>query len=99
MSVPEPWPDLHDAELMGLRVGWERGDVVLDLRRQASLLRIRASGLRRLEAPRVRPWGPSLAIGQVVGPREHRGHVELVLELKSGDRVRIHAEAFELELP
>ncbi len=95
----DAWPDLHDAMLSGLRVGWERGDLVLDLRLQASLVRIRATGLRKLEAGRLQRWGPKAAIGQVLGPRDVAGAQELVLELRSGDRLRIQAASFDLERP
>lgn len=98
------WEQLHDAALVDLEYRWEDGRITVRLRTGHSSfreVRIVASGGRRMECPRLSPWGPSVSVNEVRGPvalRDEDGS-RLELEMQSGDVIVLEAATFRLVHP
>jgi hypothetical protein len=91
---------MHDWSLLSLNVDWAAGDARVVLRSPSGEVSIRASELRELHAPRHRPWGPSASINAVNGPIQGPDEqASLVIEMQSGDSIRIVARAIEMPSP
>lgn len=89
---------LHDAVLETIRVDWVQGTLELSLQavvpRQERVV-LCARGLVELTCPRHQPWGKGDSVLYVNDVREERdaNGAGLVIELASGDEIRIVAGA------
>ncbi len=96
------WSQLHDATLVGLEFRWEDGDMIVRLRTGlAACPQAQIHGLRgkRIDCPRLHPWGPSVSVNELRGPSplpDGPGQ-RLEIEMQSGDVLVLDAEAFVLE--
>lgn len=95
------WSQLHDATLVRLECRWEDGGITVHLRTgMPSFPHVRIEGIggRRIDCPRLHPWGPSGSINEVRGPTplpDGKGsHLEI--EMQSGDLIVLEAEGFML---
>jgi hypothetical protein len=85
------WPaNLHDAELLDVRIDLESG--VAEMRiglvgEGGRIGRLRCARFRRVVVDRDLPWGPSASINHVTG-----GNERLDVELQSGDHVLLYGE-------
>jgi hypothetical protein len=95
------WGQLHDATLVRLECRWEDGCTTVHLRTGVSSFpeaQIVANGARRIECPRLHPWGASVSINEVRGPvtlPDEQGS-RLEIEMQTGDVIVLEAEAFRL---
>lgn len=88
---------MHDWTLNSVTVVWRSGELRISLQSPAGPIEVRAAGLRRLDMPRAFPWGQSVSINEVAGPTPLSGGGEqLVIEMQSGDRIEVVADAIEL---
>lgn len=100
MNTFECWTELHDATLEALEMRWSSGDVILRIRTGDAMHPHRvvaASSVRRLTCSREMPWGFSLSINEVRGPKPIDDDVFLIeIEMQSGDIIRIEARGFSV---
>jgi hypothetical protein len=88
---------MHDWSLLSLNVDWAAGAARIVVRSPSGEASIRATGLYELHAPRRRSWGPSASINTVKGPTQGTDeHTSLIIEMQSGDSIRIVARAIEM---
>ena len=92
------WATLHDASLESIVFRWLEGDVVITVRtgdpREPRLLLV-ASAVRRLDCSRQMPWGHSVSINELQRPTPiSENTVAVLIEMQSGDLIRIEAGAF-----
>ena len=80
--------DLHDALLLGFRLGWDDGTCIVDLR-HATLgsCCLTFSAVSHLVFPRRRDWGPSSSIHAF----SQAGNGQYEIEMQSGDVIRVEA--------
>ncbi len=95
------WDQLHDATLLRLECHWEDGHTTVLLRTGDTLsseTRIVATRARRIECPRLQPWGPSVSVNEVRGPvpLPHQQGSRLEIEMQSGDVIVLEAEEIRL---
>ena len=89
---------LHDAILHDIRLDWETGrciavvDVFLTPGQNAEPCWIEWLGVMDLDLPRKHPWGPSVHINGII----LRSAGEHVIEMQSGDEIRVLAKSAEL---
>lgn len=89
---------LHDAPLQELTFDWVtarltvRLSVFLDTGTEAIPSELSFSGVTRVDTLRENPWGPSV----FVNSPSFEPPNTYVLEMQSGDRIRVRAAAFEL---
>lgn len=89
-------PDLHDAFVEAITVDWDKGTLSARFVSGAGEIVLTASGLRRFLMPREQPWGPSAYVN--VASAAPVGHgTQLKIEMQSGDRWEIEAEAVQFE--
>jgi hypothetical protein len=92
---------LHDARVEGAELSWDEGQlrlrlhVFFDLTDNASPATLTFSGLLELATTMKRPWGTAAAT-TILDQRRDEGGV-YVLELQSGDEVRVVAASALLE--
>jgi hypothetical protein len=88
---------MHDWTLVSLFVDWEQSTARLEFKWNGATKLVTASGLTDLRLPRQSPWGPSNSVNRCVGPTKlSDSEYELVVEMQSGDKIRLAAEAFDL---
>jgi len=87
---------LHDAILKELRVDWSARtcvaeiDAFVDRKKDAQPRKLVWQKVSKISVPHEEPWGPSVFINAV--RQEENCYI---VEMQSGDQLRIHAEAFE----
>ncbi len=96
------WRQLHDATLVRVECRWEDGCFSVHLRTGVSTypeVQIVATGGKRLDCPRMHPWGPSVSVHQIRGPTQLADEKlqRLEIEMQSGDVLVLDAEDFWLE--
>jgi hypothetical protein len=103
MQNSPSWSDLHDATLLRVECRWEDGCFYVYLRTGISAcpeVQIVATGGRRLDCPRMHPWGPSVSVNEVRGPTELAEKLQrLEIEMQSGDVIVLDAEEFRIVAP
>lgn len=88
---------MHDWTLISIKIEWAHGRAQIELRNPASEVAvIRAEGLIDLQVPRVQGWGPSVSVNQVSGPSSVEGGKQLLVEMQSGDVIKLVASAIFL---
>ena len=89
---------MHDWTLVSMLFEWKSGCVTLEFRTDGSnSAELTAHGVRELHVPRLNEWGPSISVNGVHGPSDGAsGQRELVVEMQSGDRIRIVAASFDV---
>jgi hypothetical protein len=84
---------LHDCTLSSATLNWRLGELQIGLLAHEGPRSIIAHGLRDLRVPRAFPWGPSVSVNSVDGPRPNPdGGQRLDIEMQSGDRIVIVAD-------
>lgn len=92
---------LHDAVLHELRVDWPQTtctaevEAFIDPRQTALPRRLIWRGVRDVQAPHRAPWGDSAHINSA----RFQSPDIFVIEMQSGDEIRIVADAFEFAPP
>jgi hypothetical protein len=92
---------LHDAVLHLVRVDWERRtcvaelDVFLDRTKDAVPRLLTWYAVKEASIPHHDPWGPSTFVNSA---RFEPSNV-YIIEMQSGDEIRITAERFEFATP
>lgn len=92
--MPELWNQLHDATLTSIHLDWATGMTTLELRTELSsapAVAIIAEGTVRLTCPRKCPWGESVSINEVRGPKNIGDQAQLEIEMQSGDVLELEA--------
>lgn len=97
LTEPETLPDLHDATLVGLELQWSQGTVVVTVRTAAGPVELAMSNITQLQCTRTMPWGASVSIDKArivsLAPDSSSTVFELVIEIQSGDHIRIIGRA------
>jgi hypothetical protein len=94
----EEWP-LHDAVIGRLEVDWEQRvarldlDLVISPNENGRRAVLEWQGVTRVELTRTEEWGPSSSVNSL--RREREG--EYVVEVQSGDEIRVTADSASLE--
>jgi hypothetical protein len=88
---------LHDASLESLSLHWGSGALELRLTTASGPCSIRAFDVTRLTVPRGHPWGPSVSVNEVRGPRTVGERALLEVEMQSGDVLEVEALRFVTE--
>ena len=101
MQNSPQWSQLHDATLESVHCRWAEGSIRLCLRTSipgVPVVDIVAKGVRRLDYPRLFPWGPRVSVNEITGPRILVGALmqRLAIEMQSGDLIVVEAEVFQL---
>ena len=92
---------LHDAILHELRVDWSTAtcsaelEAFIDPRQTAIPRRLIWRGVRDVQAPHRAPWGDSVHINSA----RFQSPDVFIIEMQSGDEIRIVADAFEFVPP
>jgi len=98
---PLSWNQLHDATLLRVECRWTDGRFSVYLRTGLSAypeVQVIATGGRRLNCPRMQPWGSSVSVNEVRGPTQlvSEDLQRLEIEMQSGDVLVLDAEEFRL---
>jgi hypothetical protein len=91
-------PNLHDATLLGLSLTWGKQPALTVRFRTSGLLivTLTAQRVKLLHCPQVAPWGPSVSVNDVRGPRDAgNGFQRFEIEVQSGDVIVVEAQRFE----
>ncbi|MCM3900305.1 MAG: hypothetical protein ND866_01210 [Pyrinomonadaceae bacterium] len=94
----ESW-NLHDATLKTINVDWQAKvcvitvDALLNVEREPVDCAIRWEGVSCVEVQHNSPWGESISVNQQRLESEN----VYVLEMQSGDEIKIRAEGVTLE--
>jgi hypothetical protein len=89
---------LHDAPVHELILHWPTGTLRIKLSvflakgRDATPAELVFSSVSRIDAPRENPWGPSVFVNSASFEPPNT----YVIEMQSGDVIRVRAEAFDL---
>jgi hypothetical protein len=88
---------MHDWTLVSILFEWKSARVILEFETGGSKSkRLVGHGVSELHAPRLNDWGPSVSVTKVAGPSDDAsGRRELVIEMQSGDHIRIVAKSFD----
>ena len=80
--------NLHDATLLAVRVSWEDGTCIADLRHGVlGDCVLTFSKISQLTMPRKHDWGPSVSINSF----SQTGSGQYEIEMQSGDLIEIKA--------
>lgn len=88
---------MHDWSLVSVTADWASGTVEMNFNAAPGSMRLIAHNCREFGFPRRHPWGPSVSVNTVTGPRStDSGMLELLVEMQTGDVIRIVASRFEM---
>ncbi len=83
---------MHDWTLQSIHVDWARGMAKIELKDSMSVVRfIEINELKSVTILRRSPWGESVSINEAICLVNERGEHTLVVEMQSGDSIRVEA--------
>lgn len=90
-------PDMHDWTLVSIAFDWAEGVATTTVRNpQGQSAELILRGVTRLNAPRIREWGPSSSVNRVNGPIKQPNGVTVEIEMQSGDVIVVNGELVEV---
>ncbi len=88
---------MHDWALTDLTFNWETACVTIRLSWDSVSRTVTADGVSELLIPRANEWGPSVSVNKVSEVETlPSGLKQLLIEMQSGDIIRIVAKRFAL---
>ena len=83
-------PDLHDATLIGVTIGWSTADVRVEFRASTARIELEVGGVVDFACPHKCPWGASNSVNECrVVASSAGGLSRIEIEMQSGDTISI----------
>jgi len=92
MTHDPRYSHLHDGTFLSLAFDWKKSDCTVSIKLHTGLVTLTWRAVTHLSITKEQPWGPSVSVNSLKQLAEH----SWVMEIQSGDELRIDARILEL---